>query len=155
MMSVAISQANLEYLHAHARESYPEECCGMIVERDGREEVMRVTNIQNELHARDPEQFPRSAAIAYTMGRDAFPVLDAVERGQLRLRAFYHSHPDHDAYFSPEDRKQAMGGWDEPNYPDAAQVVISVRQRQVRATKAFAWDATVRDYVEVGLDVRK
>jgi proteasome lid subunit RPN8/RPN11 len=152
-MNLAITQASLDALHAHARETYPDECCGLIVERDGRQEVVRVSNVQNELHAKDPEQFPRSAAIAYTMGREAFPFLDAVERGQLQLRAFYHSHPDHDAYFSAEDKKQAMGGWDEPSYPQAAQIVMSVRQRQVCATKAFAWDATKQDYVQVPLEV--
>jgi proteasome lid subunit RPN8/RPN11 len=150
-MTLTISKTNLAALHAHARATYPEECCGMIIERGGREEVAPVTNIQNELHAQDPQQYPRTAAIAYTMGREAAPILMGAERGDLSLRAIYHSHPEHDAYFSAEDRKQAMGGWDEPNYPQAAQIVISVRDGEVRATKAFAWDEAVRDYVEVAL----
>jgi proteasome lid subunit RPN8/RPN11 len=152
-MTVTITQAILDALHAHARDSYPDECCGMIVERAGREEVVRVTNIQNELHAKDPEQFPRTAAIAYTMGPEAAPILIGAERGELTLRAFYHSHPDHDAYFSAEDRTQAMGGWDEPNYPHAGQIVISVRDRTVRATKAFVWNEALRDFVEGSLVV--
>ena len=152
-MTFTLTTASLEALHAHARETYPAECCGMIVVRAGREEVVRVTNIQNELHAKDPEQYPRSAAIAYTMGVESAPILLAAERGDLMLRAFYHSHPEHDAYFSAEDKKQAMGGWDEPNYPQAAQLVMSVRGREVRATKAFAWDERTRDFLEVTLRV--
>ena len=152
-MSFRLTPASLEALHAYARETYPDECCGMVVERAGDERVVRVTNIQNELHAKDPQQFPRTAAIAYTMGREAAPVLMAAERGELTLRAIYHSHPDHDAYFSAEDRTQALGGWDEPNYPQAAQIVISVRGGEVRATKAFTWDATQGDYVETSLVV--
>ena len=152
-MSLAITQASFDALQAHARETYPEECCGMIIERGGREEVVRVTNEQNKRHAEDPVQFPRTAATAYRMGDEAAPVLIGEGRGELRLRAFYHSHPDHDAYFSAEDRTQAMGGWDEPNYPDAAQIVVSVRERVIKATKAFAWDAGVRDFVEVTLVV--
>ena len=152
-MSFRLSRTTLEAVHAHARETYPDECCGMVVERAGAEEVVRVTNIQNELHAQDPQQFPRTAAIAYTMGREAAPVLMAAERGELTLRAIYHSHPEHDAYFSAEDRTQAMGGWDEPNYPQAAQIVISVRGGEVRATKTFIWDAAQRDYVETSLVV--
>lgn len=150
-MNLTLTTASLEALHAHARETYPDECCGMIITRAGREEAVRVTNIQNELHAKDPEQYPRTAAIAYTMGLESAAILIAAERGELTLRAFYHSHPDHDAYFSAEDKKQAMGGWDEPNYPQAAQIVMSVRGREVRATKAFAWDETARDFVEVAL----
>ena len=105
----------------------------MIIERNGREEVVRVTNIQNELHEKDPEQFPRTAAIAYTMGPESAPILIAAERGELAVRAFYHSHPEHDSYFSAEDKKQAMGGWDEPNYPQAAQIVdVGARPRGAR-----------------------
>jgi proteasome lid subunit RPN8/RPN11 len=152
-MSVTISEAGMEALHAHARDAYPDECCGMVVERDGREEVVPVSNIQDELHAQDPSQFPRTARLAYTMGREAFPILDAVERGNVGLRAFYHSHPDHEAYFSAEDRKQALGGWDEPTYPQAAQIVLSVRAGAVAATKAFAWDANRHEYVEIALRV--
>jgi proteasome lid subunit RPN8/RPN11 len=153
-MSFTITQASLDALQAHARETYREECCGMIIERGGREEVVRVTNIQNELHVKDPMQFPRTAAIAYTMGSEAAPVLIGAERGDLRLLAIYHSHPDHEAYFSAEDRTQAMGGWDEPNYPDARQIVMSVREREVKATKAFAWDAGAREFLEIPLVVR-
>jgi [CysO sulfur-carrier protein]-S-L-cysteine hydrolase len=150
-MTVLVKQSTLEALQAHACETYPDECCGMIVERDGREEAVRVMNIQNELHATDPEQYPRTAAIAYMMGPESAPILLAAERGALTLRAFYHSHPEHDAYFSAEDKKQAMGGWDEPSYPQAAHIVMSVRARQVRATKAFAWDESAREFIEVVL----
>lgn len=148
-MTLTIGADILAALHAHAASTYPDECCGFIITRHGRDEVVRVSNVQNELHAKDTVQFPRTAAIAYTMGSEAAPILMGAERGELTLRAIFHSHPDHDAYFSAEDRTQAFGGWDEPNYPDAAQLVISVRAGTVRATKAFVWDAAVRDFVEV------
>jgi proteasome lid subunit RPN8/RPN11 len=152
-MTFALSQTSLAAIHAHACEAYPDECCGMLIARAGHEEVVRVTNIQNELHAQDPEQFPRTAVIAYTMGPEAAPFLVRSERGELRLLAIYHSHPDHDAYFSEEDRKQAFGGWDEPNYPQAAQIVLSVRNREVCATKVFVWNAAARDYVDAELRI--
>jgi proteasome lid subunit RPN8/RPN11 len=153
-MTLAITSPSLAALHAHACEAYPDECCGLVIERNASQEAVRVTNVQNELHAKDPAQFPRIARIAYTMGPDAAPVLIAAERGELMLRAFYHSHPDHDAYFSAEDRTQALGGWDEPNYPHALQIVMSVRDGQVCATKAFAWDQVARDFVEIPLVIQ-
>lgn len=152
-MEVRISAASFAAIKTAALEAYPNECCGMIIERDGREEVVRVTNLQDELHAKDPEQFPRTAKTAYSMGAEAAPVLLAAERGEVRLRAFYHSHPEHDAYFSEEDRKQAFGGWDEPNYPDAAQIVISVYGREVKNTAVFRWDEKARDFVDAELAV--
>ena len=154
-MTVTFSAETLAELRVHACETYPDECCGFVVERDGREEVVRVSNIQNELHAKDLHQYPRTAATAYTMGREQFAIIDGVERGRLILRAIYHSHPEHDAYFSAEDRKQALGPWDEPNYPLAAQLVLSVRDRAVVATKAFAWDEEKREFVEAELVVRR
>jgi proteasome lid subunit RPN8/RPN11 len=151
--ALTISKETLAAVEAHARATYPDECCGIITERDGREEVVRATNIQDELHAKDPVQFPRTARTAYNMGSECAPVLIAAGRGELRLLAFYHSHPDHDAYFSAEDKKQALGGWEEPGYADAAQIVLSVRAGVVGAAKAFAWDASARDFAEIPLVV--
>ncbi|MCK6554493.1 M67 family metallopeptidase [Candidatus Binatia bacterium] len=153
MTTVTLAAGSLDAMRAHARATYPDECCGFVIERLGGEEVVPVTNIQNELHARDPHQYPRTAATAYTMGREQVAVIDGVERGQLVLRAIYHSHPEHDAYFSAEDRKQAVGPWGEPNYPQAAQIVLSVRGGAVAAVKAFAWDLVAGDYVEADLGV--
>jgi len=122
----------------------------MLVDRGGVLDVVPVTNVQNEKHAENPEAFPRTAATAYTMGAEAAPILVGHERGDLTLRAFYHSHPQHDAYFSAEDKKQATV-WDEPSYPNAAQIVISVYDREVKAAKAFQWSESDRDFVEIEL----
>jgi len=148
-----LSKLSSRAIEEHARATYADECCGIIVERDGREEVVRVTNVQNEMHAQDPERYPRTAQIAYSMGPEAGPILMAAERGELKLRAIYHSHPEHDAYFSAEDKAQALGGWDEPMYPDVAWLVLSVRQREVVATKAFVWSAEQQDFIEAALEI--
>jgi proteasome lid subunit RPN8/RPN11 len=149
-MTCSLPQTILDRLRAHAVETFPEECCGIIVARDGQLAVVRVTNVQNRKHAEHPEQFPRTAATAYTMGPEAAPVLVDHERGRLVIRAIYHSHPQHAAYFSAEDKKQATV-WGEPSYPDAAQIVLSVIDGAVRDAKAFRWDESARDFVEVEL----
>ncbi len=150
-VDLRISDATRAALDAHARSTYPDECCGFIVERDGREEVIPVTNIQDQQHATDPVQFPRTARTAYTMDpKQQLRVVTDQEDGKLQLRAFYHSHPDHEAYFSEEDKRAALS-WDEPSYPGAAQIVLSVRCRFVHVVKAFAWDGSARDFVELPL----
>jgi proteasome lid subunit RPN8/RPN11 len=148
-----IGEKTLAAMEAHAREVYPDECCGMITECGGREEVVRVTNTQDELHAKDPVQFPRTGRMAYNMGSECVPVLVAAGRGELRLLAFYHSHPDHDAYFSAEDKTQALGGGEEPSYADVVHIVLAVRVGVMGVAKAFAWDAAARDFVEIPLEV--
>lgn len=137
----------------HAREIFPDECCGAIVTVDGREEVHRITNVQNAMHEKDPHTYPRDASIAYFMEpTELFAVVKAVDEGRVELTAFYHSHPNHDAYFSAEDKTQAMFG-DEPSYPETSYLVISIHAREVRTIKAFGWDDTRKDFVETGLQV--
>lgn len=150
-MPALLTKPLLDAIHADARAAFPNEACGFVVERAGALEVVRVTNIQNQKHAEDPRQFPRDATIAYTMGQEAVPVLVGHDRGELVIRAIYHSHPQHAAYFSAEDKRQATV-WDEPSYPDAIQVVVSVIDGEVRDVKAFRWQQAARDFLEVALD---
>ncbi len=153
-MIYSLPKPLLVEIEAHAVSTFPDECCGFVIERDGRLAIARVTNVQNEQHAAHPEQFPRTATTAYTMGSEAAPILVDHDRGRLAIRAIYHSHPQHAAYFSAEDKKQATV-WDEPSYPDAAQIVISVIDKEVRDVKAFRWEAGARDFVEVPFEVER
>jgi adenylyltransferase/sulfurtransferase len=144
-------QSTLEALQSHARETYPEECCGFVLADGEKEEVRRIANVQNRMHALDPVAFPRDARTAYFMDpRELLAVQREVDRSEWKIRAVYHSHPNHDAYFSPEDKKQALFD-DEPTYPGAVYLVLSIYERQVRAMKAVEWDEAERDFVEVRL----
>ena len=135
----------------HALETYPEECCGVVLGGDGGDEVHRLVNIQNTLHATDPETFPRDARTAYTMDpKELETVLEQAEDRGLTFKALYHSHPDHDAYFSAEDKACATP-FGEPTYPDTAQIVISVMSGNVGRVAVYAWNPDVEDYVETTL----
>lgn len=152
MTQVEITQATYAAITAHAAEAFPGECCGFIIERGGREEVVRVSNMQDQLHALDPQTYPRTSATAYTMGKEQLPVLRGAEKGELAIRAVYHSHPQHDAYFSDEDRRNAAPD-DEPTFPDAGQIVISVYDRVVKGAKAFRWDPAAKQYADAPLAI--
>jgi [CysO sulfur-carrier protein]-S-L-cysteine hydrolase len=139
---ISIRKNILEEVRRHAVESYPHECCGVIIGHpQNREEdiIYPCTNIQNQLHEQDPENYPRDAKTAFNI--DSAELLkienEARNRGMV-IRTFYHSHPEHEAYFSEEDEKQALFG-DEPWYPDANHLVISVYNRQVKNQALFAW----------------
>ena len=145
---IHLSAKTWEAICQHAQEIFPDECCGAILTKDGREDVRRITNIQNAMHEKDPQQFPRDATIAYFMEpKELLAVNKAVDSGHAGLKAFYHSHPNHEAYFSAEDKRQALFG-DEPAYPDTVYLVISVYDHQVRNIKAFQWNETAKDFVE-------
>jgi proteasome lid subunit RPN8/RPN11 len=136
----------------HAQETFPEECCGVIFSAGATDQVVRVKNIQNQLHALDPQTYPRTAVIAYAM--DPLELDSVIRQGEekgRRLKAFYHSHPNHDAYFSDEDKAFASP-FGEPTYPDAAQIVISIYNRAVKVIRAFEWSTARNDFAEVPLD---
>jgi proteasome lid subunit RPN8/RPN11 len=146
-----LSAAVWDEISNHAAEAFPEECCGLIVQRGKRDEVRRLKNIQNLKHAQDPENNPRDARIAYAVDpKELAAIIEATDRDRGKLKAFYHSHPNHDAYFSEEDKAGAtpLG---EPTYPDSAQIVISVYNRAVAEIRAYAWDEQRTDFVEVPL----
>ncbi len=152
---LALSTGTVEQIHAHAAAEYPDECCGVIVEEnEAIQRVLRLRNVQDRMHAEDPERFPRTARTAYYP--DSRDLIDALGRARApgaELLAFYHSHPDHDAYFSDEDAAQAtpLG---EPSYPEAAQIVISVYEGRVRDTRAYAWSMGEGRYVEIPIERR-
>ena len=135
----------------HAQETFPEECCGLIFSDGKSDRVRRVENIQNRLHALDPLTYPRTAVIAYAMDpRELEAILQEEDRAGAKLKAFYHSHPKHEAYFSAEDKAFATP-FGEPTFPDAAQIVVSVYDASVKEAKAFVWSENRKDFVEVRL----
>jgi len=123
-----------------------------VVLTDGRADwTQRLQNIQNRLHALDPQTYPRTAEIAYAMDpKELEAVIDAAHQRGARLKAFYHSHPNHDAYFSEEDKVFASP-FGEPTFPGAAQIVVSIYGRMVKNMRAFLWSDEQKDFVAVPL----
>lgn len=139
-------------LFAHAVEEYPYECCGYLTGPDDSASwvAYRCRNIQNALHARDPHQYPRDARTAYTFSKEDMERLFFGDLGgpDHRVVAFYHSHPDHPAYFSDEDRTHALV---ELIQPEPFYFVISVINRAVRGMRAFVWDEEQQQFQELAI----
>lgn len=132
----------------HAKEDFPDECCGVILHTDTEEFVIRCQNIQNQKHKNDPDTYPRDAHTAYLMDPDDLIKIHRESETQNKpIKAFYHSHPDREAYFSEKDKSDAM--WDEdPAHPGVAYIVISIYGDTIRDIKAFMWDNTTSDFIE-------
>jgi proteasome lid subunit RPN8/RPN11 len=91
------SEADMD-IRRHGRESYPEECCGALIGRDGSVvEAMRLQNLMGE-----------EARRHFLVGPVDYQVAEkrAIEMGG-KLMGFYHSHPDHPARPSQNDLEQA------------------------------------------------
>jgi proteasome lid subunit RPN8/RPN11 len=156
MTKATITRASLEAIIAQAEREFPYECCGFIIGDDAVEEVRPIANIQNLKHAENPAAFPRDARTAFLMDpKQHLTVLNEIDRRNLKLLTVYHSHPDHDAYFSATDRAQACS-FDpaEPDYPDTVYLVMSVRASKFVRAAAFGWDTGMKEFREIGLEVR-
>lgn len=149
-----LARAVVDAIAAHALESYPLECCGVVVGLGGdKQRIFRVRNIQDEMHERDPTRYPRTSRTAYAgHPGDLKAALEAAGRAGGELLAFYHSHPDHAAYFSEEDVAQATP-FGEPSYPGALQIVVAVENGAVGEIKAFAWSEPQQTFIEAPLQL--
>ena len=82
----------------HARQAYPNECCGaMLGSTDGEEKAVRVA-------IRLRNAFEGAQAARYELRPEDLLAADKAARERhMDLIGIYHSHPDCDAYFSKTD----------------------------------------------------
>lgn len=155
MKKAAITRAGMDAIVAQGEREFPDECCGFIIGDAASEEVRPITNIQNRKHAEDPAAFVRDARTAFLMEpKEHLAVMNEVDRRKLALKIVYHSHPDHDAYFSPTDRAAACSfDPSEPDYPDTAYVVMSIRSGSFVRAAAFVWDEEKKEFAETALEI--
>jgi len=120
------TRAHYEEIRRHGEETYPEECCGILLgtsEGDVRrvESAIRCGNTrtdspQNRYHI-DPRELVRAQREAHQRGLD--------------IVGFYHSHPDHPARWSQTD-------FEEAHWIGCSYVITSVTEGKAEATHSFA-----------------
>ena len=99
---------------AHARETYPNECCGAMLGSvdDSRKVVRAALPLDNA--------FEGAQATRYLLRPEDLLAADrAARERRMELIGIYHSHPDCDAYFSETDLKNSC--------PWYSFVVLSIR----------------------------
>jgi proteasome lid subunit RPN8/RPN11 len=113
-------------LRQHGEETYPHECCGVLLGRfedDGSKTVSRIArcgntradSLRNRYHI-DPKELIRIQREGRERGED--------------IVGFYHSHPDHPAQWSPTDLAEAH--WFGCSY-----VITSVEKGKAVVTNSF------------------
>lgn len=120
-----ISYSDYQALRAHGEETFPHECCGVLlgkVAADGNHvrKIVRAGNTRTDsAHNRyniAPEELIRVQRQARGMGFD--------------IVGFYHSHPDHPAQWSKTD-------FDEAHWVGCSYVITSVEQGKAAITNSF------------------
>jgi proteasome lid subunit RPN8/RPN11 len=104
-----------EVMVAEGRRTFPNECCGAML--GDVEDGVKIVRVAMPLR----NSFSGSQATFYELSKDDFLSADR-EAGRLNLNVigFYHSHPDHDAYFSASDLQHSC--------PWYTYVVLSIRR---------------------------
>ncbi len=125
-----ISQSHYQAIRQHGEETYPHECCGVLLGRmDGEERIVTSTarcgntrqdSPQNRYNI-DPKELVRIQRQARDRNED--------------IVGFYHSHPDHPARWSPTDLADAH--WFGCSY-----VITSVDKGKAVATNSFELTGT-------------
>ena len=145
-----LEKKQLDEIHQHAVEDYPFECCGIVVGHPNHNEeniVCRCENIQNKLHGKDPENFTRDARTAYNISALELQRLlsEASSKGRV-FKVLYHSHPEHDAYFSEEDTRMALFDGESPIYPGTQYLVVSIYSKKIRDQALFDWNPETKTF---------
>ena len=114
----------VDTMKAHARQTYPEECCGILfgtIEGDKKivHDALAIDNSSEQQRTRrfiiTPEDYRNAEALATGKGLDVL--------------GFYHSHPDHPARPSQFDLEHAFPWW--------SYVIIGVDQGKPSAMSSW------------------
>ena len=145
---VVIPGRILNELFAHALETLPEECCGLIVgdEREPFRNVVRCRNDMTQRHRGDPDRYPRDGREAFCMNEGEYQlVLEEAEAAGERVTAVYHSHVGSGSYLSETDLQYAESR--EFPFQQADQIVVALFERRVTGVGIFQRMAVGRPFV--------
>jgi len=121
-----LGQSHYDALRQHGEETYPHECCGVLLGRFEDDGTRVVTSIARTTNTRTDS--PRNR-----YGIDPKEVIhiqrEARDRGEDVI-GFYHSHPDHPAQWSETDLVEA-------NWLACSYVITSIEKGRAVLTNSF------------------
>jgi proteasome lid subunit RPN8/RPN11 len=137
---VRLAREVVSEVFAHARECYPEECCGILTGPPGGDpaRAVRCTNVQDQQVARGEATLDARRAF-FIDPIELHRALKAAEARGEEVRAIYHSHVDAEAYLSESDLKGALAPDGGPAWPGAAWLVVAVHEGVVREAALYEW----------------
>jgi proteasome lid subunit RPN8/RPN11 len=112
-------------IRAHGQETYPHECCGALLGKDGEDESRAVRDLYPLINRRDDS--PRNR---FSITGEDFRQAERVAKSAgLEVVGWYHSHPDHPALPSEYDREHA--------WPWYSYVIVSVANGEAKTMASW------------------
>jgi proteasome lid subunit RPN8/RPN11 len=123
-LPIKIGAGDVGNIHDHAKETYPEECSGVIVGMDTGEMkvVVGVWRAENTHEDERSRRFLIDPLIYMKLEQQA-------DERDMDVLGIYHSHPDHPAEPSEYDREHA--------WPNFSYIIASVRSEQVEDMRSW------------------
>jgi len=128
-----LTATDLQEIRRHGEESYPDECCGILIGVFGgdRRIVQSVARCCNAA--------PDSRCTRYAIDpRELIPVQREARHRGLEIVGFYHSHPDHPPRWSPADLEQA-------HWIGYSHVITRIEKGAARETASFVLTGTLEE----------
>ena len=133
MSALHIPKAVYEAVRAHGEETYPHECCGVLLGRAG-DEGWHVASAVRAGNTRTDSAHNRYHIAPIELVKIQ---REAMKQG-LDIAGFYHSHPDHPAQWSPTDFAEA-------HWIGCSYVITEVAQGKAAVTNSFALSGTTEE----------
>lgn len=123
-MRLGVREEMMRRIHTHGVETYPHECCGALLGRegDGSREVIDLVPLANRRDDSPRNRFEVTAD-------DVRLAEKAAREKHLELIGWYHSHPDSPARPSEFDREHA--------WPWYSYIIVSIQQGVPRDTTSW------------------
>ena len=140
--AIVVPRTLVTEVFGHARECYPEECCGIVTgPAEGQfREVVRCTNMQDLRYSKGESELDARHGF-WIDEQELLAALRSAEQQGDRLLMIYHSHVDSAAYLSQADLACTLDAAGTPLWPGVDLLVVSVHEDGVQAASLFAWDA--------------
>jgi len=120
-----ITYSDYEALRAHGEETYPNECCGVMLGKSDAEG----NHVRQIVHAGNTRT--DSAHNRYNIAPIELVKIQRQARSlSLDIVGFYHSHPDHPAQWSPTDFAEA-------HWIGCSYVITAVEKGKAAITNSF------------------
>jgi proteasome lid subunit RPN8/RPN11 len=133
MSVLQINKAIYEAIRSHGEETYPHECCGVLLGRQTADGWFIETSVRAGNTRTD------SAHNRYQIAPVELVKIEREARQQgLSIGGFYHSHPDHPAQWSPTDFAEA-------HWLGCSYVITAVARGKATVTHSFLLDGATEE----------
>jgi proteasome lid subunit RPN8/RPN11 len=138
----------VEEIRRHGADTYPHECCGALLGRDGageggetqEREIVELLRLTNQREDSPQNRFSVAP-------RDVIAADRTAQARGLEVVGWYHSHPDHPARPSEYDREHA--------WPWYSYVIMKVEKGEAREMTSWRLKEDRKEYEEEKIEVAK